>query len=117
MQAIGRQGGLRRGTTPALDGWEHDADGVPVDLERWEDWRLYELSKQDKNQAAAIAALKGAACPEAGSARQDHQAELANARELLDARLDKIDTARRANGDPCPTCGVGIVPRPMGAGG
>ena len=106
MQAIGKQGGLRRGKTPTLDGWELDADGVPVDLERWEDWRLYELSKQDKNQAAAIAALKERLARRQGPHGHDYRAELENAREQLEARLNRIEDHRRRAGQVCPTCGA-----------
>lgn len=112
VREAGRRGGQAKPKTDreqanVLAGFELDADGVPVDLERWEDWRLYELSAQDKNQAAAIAALK-----ERLARRQTDPSRTVSvdtARAELVRRLEQIEDHRRRHAGVCPTCG-GLLP-------
>ena len=47
---------------------------------------------------------------------RDHQAELANARAQLIAKLEQIEEHARIHGNVCPTCGAPRRPRETGEG-
>jgi hypothetical protein len=108
MRALALRGGeLRRRKAKQRDELEEltDREQAMAALRRALDGR---------NHAAMVAAAK--ALIDSDQTPPPGPMGVDDARAQLDARLDKIDTARGANGDPCPTCGVGIVPRAMGAG-
>ena len=107
MQAIGKQGGLRRGKTAELEPLT-DREQAMAALRR---------ALDGGNMAAMVAAAKALlefdrTDPRAGMVAVE------DAREQLEARLNEIEDHRRRHGQVCPTCsGSGIVARASRGGG
>jgi hypothetical protein len=120
MRELGRRSGEARRRRKAEKeqaagtALELDADGVPVDLDRWSDKRLYEYANQDSNIAGGVAALKELTARRRSDPRgHDSDALVQGARDQLAANLIAMAARRQAaleRGETrrleiCPACG------------